>query len=466
MLSTSPRRTNALMAAAMLLAGLPNVFWAEKVTVGAGFGWDGVLYARWVRDFFRLVFIERVPEYNLQRIVPSAILHYTFRLLGIAPTDANILRAFDVYHLILLTIGAWVWGRIADRLGITTRGKWLGFAFLFLNYATLKLNFYTPASTDTTAFFLGMLLFYAYVAERPLGILAVMVVSYFTWPTLPLFAAILYVFPRRREIVAPAPPSKRLNVLAAAGAAAAVALGTFLLAVPLRATSFFIFGNFLRIDYPILYISIACSSAYVFAAVRRAVDDDRLYNVRRWLADIRWSRAVVALLLLGTLKLISRSLANGLPGPLNPKLFAAYSVLAAVSDPFLFLVAHVVYFGPAVLLLMLLWKHVCAEAAAFGFGMQLFLLLNIAFSLNSQSRYNIPAVPVLFALVVLAMQRRQLSRGVVIALTMLAVACSKVWYIMNTAPQIYDGTMACLLRFPLQHMFMNSGPWMSREMYI
>src|SRR4051812_37912658 len=307
--------TNLLMAVAMLLAGIPNIFWAEKLTVGGGFGWDGVLYGAWVRNFFRLVFIDRVPEYNLQRIVPSAILHYALRLMGIARTDANILRGFDIYNLVLLTIGAWVWGLIADRLGITTKGKWLGFAFLFLNYATLKLNFYTPASTDTTAFFLGMLLFYAYLAERPLGILMVMVVSYFTWPTLPLFAAILYVFPRRREIVAPAPPSKRLNVLAAAGAAAAVALGTFLLAVPLRATSFFIFGLALRIDYPVLYISLACSVAYVFAAVRSATADDRLYDVRRWLSEIRWSRAVVAILLLAALKLTSHFLANGLPGP-------------------------------------------------------------------------------------------------------------------------------------------------------
>jgi hypothetical protein len=478
MLFTSPERsdspilknqsasTNVLMAAAMLLAGIPNILWAEKVTVGGGFGWDGILYGRWVRDFFRPVFIDRVPEYNLQRIVPSAILHYVFRLLPIALTDANILRAFDIYNLALLTIGAWVWGRIADRLGITTPGKWLGFAFLFLNYATLKLNFYTPASTDTTAFFLGILLFYAYVADRALGILAIMVVSYFTWPTLPLFAALLYVFPRQRETRSPSLPSRRLNVIVAAAAAAAVALGTFVLAVPLRKTSFFVFGSYLRIDYPILYISLACSCAYVFAAVKRATADDRLYEVQRWLTEIRWRRAVVAFLLLGALKLTSHFLANGLPGPLNPKLFAAYSLLTAVTDPFLFLVAHVVYFGPAVLLLLLLWKQVCAEAAAFGFGMQLFLLLNIVFSLNSQSRYNIPAVPALFALLVLAMQRRSLSRRVVVALTVLAVACSKVWYIMNTAPQIYDGTMACLLRFPLQHMFMNSGPWMSREMYI
>src|SRR3954469_12568721 len=100
MLSTSPGRTNLLMAAAMLLAGLPNIFWAEKVTVGAGFGWDGILYGRWVRDFFRPVFIDRVPEYNLQRIVPSSVLHYVFRLTGIALTDANILRAFDIYNLI------------------------------------------------------------------------------------------------------------------------------------------------------------------------------------------------------------------------------------------------------------------------------------------------------------------------------------------------------------------------------
>jgi hypothetical protein len=37
---------------------------------------------------------------------------------------------------------------------------------------------------------------------------------------------------------------------------------------------------------------------------------------------------------------------------------------------------------------------------------------------------------------------------------------------MNTAPQVDDDTMEVLLRFPLQHYFMNSGPWMSRQMYL
>jgi hypothetical protein len=51
------------------------------------------------------------------------------------------------------------------------------------------------------------------------------------------------------------------------------------------------------------------------------------------------------------------------------------------------------------------------------------------------------------------------------AAALLCIACSKVWYVFNTGPQIDDGTQEVLLRFPLQHLFMNSGPWMSRDMY-
>jgi hypothetical protein len=42
---------------------------------------------------------------------------------------------------------------------------------------------------------------------------------------------------------------------------------------------------------------------------------------------------------------------------------------------------------------------------------------------------------------------------------------SKIWYIFNTAPMNPTG-MASLLSFPLQHFFMNSGPWMSHSMYL
>ena len=62
----------------------------------------------------------------------------------------NILTAFGLYAVALVTFMAWCWCGIARELAISTAGKWLGFVGLFGNYIVLKYLFYLPASTDGT----------------------------------------------------------------------------------------------------------------------------------------------------------------------------------------------------------------------------------------------------------------------------------------------------------------------------
>src|SRR5712692_839709 len=195
----SLKSANHLMVGAMLVIGVANILWAEQLTVNGGFGWDGLWYSAWARDFYHNIFVVRVPEYYVQRILPSAIVHYGMRVLGVSRTDQNIILAFQVYNLLLLLLSVHIWGSIANRLRISNRGKWLGFCFLFLNYAILKNNFYHAVLTDTSAFTLGLLMFYFFLADNRVGLLAVILAGGFTWPTVPYMAALLYVFPRPKE---------------------------------------------------------------------------------------------------------------------------------------------------------------------------------------------------------------------------------------------------------------------------
>lgn len=467
----SPRRVNASMAAAVLLIGAANILWAEQLTVNRGFGWDGLWYAAWARDFYQQVFVERVPDYYVQRILPSGVVHYGLRLLGAAPTDANIIHAFHLYNLALLALSAYVWGLVADRLSVSTRGKGLGFVFLFFTYAILKNNFYHAVLTDTTAFALGVLMFYFFLRDSRAGLLFVLVAGGFVWPTTPHMAALLFAFPRPGEGEAPRPATPAPlgvglnNVVAALAAGAALAMLLYLTLRGLEERMGY-FGRALRIDFPLLPVSLAALGLYLFFATRAAADDGRLYRPSAFLKALNWRRAALALALVAGLKVAVRLMENGADiGWGSMKGFLMYTLMTTLTDPLIYLVAHVIYFGPGVLLLAFLWRPFCEAAREFGPGMTLLLLLNVGLSINPQSRYQINVVAVLMMLLARVLDRRGLTWRGVALWAALGLLFSKVWYLFRIPADADDGTMEGVLRFPLQHYFMSSGPWMSRDMY-
>ena len=466
----SLKSANHLMVGAMLVIGVANILWAEQLTVNGGFGWDGLWYSAWARDFYHNIFVVRVPEYYVQRILPSAIVHYGMRVLGVSRTDQNIILAFQVYNLLLLLLSVHIWGSIANRLRISNRGKWLGFCFLFLNYAILKNNFYHAVLTDTSAFTLGLLMFYFFLADNRVGLLAVILAGGFTWPTVPYMAALLYVFPRQKEPAGVTEgghrPSK-LNFLLAASVSGLTLVALLYVATRHLDLWLAFFGRVLRIDFQFLYVSMAAVLIYLFLGLKTADDDRRLFDFRAVLKSIRWKRATAAVFLIALIKLTVHQLASGQDMEWGSfKGFVVYCFLSSLTEPFIFLVAHVVYYGPVILLLLFFWKPFCQSISEFDIGMRFFIMLNVVLSINPQSRYQINVVTAFIVVLVLLLDRAGLSYRSLPFWALLCLFYSKVWYRFNTAPQIDDGTMDALQRFPLQHYFMNSGPWMSHQMYL
>ena len=201
----------------MTLAGF---LFSEKIQVGGGLGWDGQIYGSWARDFHGQVVERGVIRYYLQRVLPPALVHYSLRLFAVPRTDANIIRAFGLLNVALLTLAAFVWCRLADRVVLSRRGKWLGGVGLFVNFAVLKWVSYYPVLTDACALTLGLLMLDCYIADRKwvLGILTAL--GAFTWPVLIYQGSLLLLFPRdRRTEPTLSPPRFALNTLLAAGAA-------------------------------------------------------------------------------------------------------------------------------------------------------------------------------------------------------------------------------------------------------
>lgn len=477
------KKTNLLMMLVMLLIGVANILWAEKLEINQGFGWDGMNYAAWAKDFHQTVLTGGVPDYYVKRILPSALVHYGTRLAAapffpgasgsaVLNQNRNVVFRFDLYNLLLLLVAVWTWGLMADELKIQRRGKWFGFVFLFLNYAILKNNFYHSVLTDTSAFTLGILMFYFFLAHKPVGLWATIFLGGFTWPSIPYMGALLFVFPYQNGTAAG--ESRSPNVRPGRN-------------WPLLATLFFCglalilfaylklhlaqlqgdLSRALRVDRSFFYLSIAVAVAYLLVGLKPAISDTRLFNPRRVLGSIRWSRVGILVLTFGFLHFAYHRLRSDVDiGWGSPWGLLEYIFLSALTEPAIFLVAHTLYYGPIVLLLIFFWKPLCQSIQEYGIGLQLFVTLNFILSICPQSRYQINAIPV-FAVLLVKLLDGSLLRDQSLAFwALLSLLYSKVWYIFNTAPQVDDGTMDILLRFPLQHYFTNSGPWMAPQMYL
>lgn len=477
-------KTNLLMVAAMLLIGVANITWAERLTVNDGLGWDGVRYAAWTKNFYDSVFIERVPEYYVQRILPSVVVHYGRRLV-LAPffdsqtkgqilNDAqNIILSYDIYNLILLLISAYVWGLIADKLKIGNRGKWLGFCFLFLNYAILKHNFYHSVLTDTSAYALGILMFYFFLTRRQVSLLICTLLGAFAWPTLLYMGILLYVFPCEKDdrptgLPPTAYPPKKLNFIFAAVATGVSLAAVLFLLYYNFAERFARFGRTLRpLDTSLLPLSILALLLYLFFGLAIASADARLFSPQYILKALDWRRVAVALGLLTAVKITVKLLASGEEfGWGDTRTFFIHSFYTALYDPFIFLVSHTIYYGPCILLLIFFWRRFSERIGRFGIGLRLLLIMYVIFGINSQSRFILNAMPIFIIVLVGLLEDYGLKPRHIGLWLVLSVLYSKVWYVFNTAPVADDGTLEVLLTFPLQHYFMNSGPWMSSRMYL
>lgn len=468
------------MLVVVLIMGVVSVRWAEKLPVGDGFGWDGVLYATWAKDFHKSVFVDRLADYYVQRLAPSAIVHYGARALlwpfysseqshSILTQNKNVMLSFGIYNLILLLLAVYTWGLIADYLNLSDKGKWFGFCALFVNYAIAKSNFYQPVLTDTTAFTLGMLMFYFFLTRKSLGLLAVMIIGCFTWPTIPFMAGLLLVFPRPDREVSPTPfpvfaGPARLTLFVSAVACALVSLVfAYLLWQDLPRQWDKV--SMVRIDFTLLYSSIALVLIYLFFGFRAALMDRRLFDFRYLQTEIRWKWAAVALMVLLLWRVVVHQISTPVPYSWNSRELVVYTFVSSLTEPLIFVVAHAVYYGPVILLLLIFWKPFCESAGQYGIGFRYFVILNLCLSICPQSRYQIPYVSA-FAIVLVAMlDRSVLHRWNLTWWILLSIFYSKIWYTFNTAPMTPDGTMAVFQTFPLQHFFMNSGPWMSKPMY-
>jgi hypothetical protein len=444
-----------VIALALVLgAGIAQWHWGERIAAGRGQGWDGRFYAEMARDFPSQVFGHRLDAYRLERVLPSGIVYLSLRVFDLPPDDVNIVKMFAFYDLALLCGVVLAWVGIARCCAISVRGRWLGFVLLFVCFANLKVPFYYPVLTDTTAFFLGALLVYFHLGRNKAAMLAVLAFGAFSWPSFVGLGALLFVFE-------PTPLGSEDGPRRAYGAVAALAVIAYLAMLPGNPHLDLQPDRSAAVDKRLLPLSIAIVIAYVAAVAAGLFRSRALFALETYKGAFRPRRAALVVALALLVRLTVHVLSNGARIS-DVGIYVRNLPARPLIKPGLFLVAHAVYFGVLVPLLIVAWPAACRRAHRLGLGFTLFTAAILAVALTPESRQILHGLPALALIAVLAVEDIRWPDWGRVLVALMAIASTKVWFSLNQGGFLGKSDP---FSYPSQFYFMNQGPWMAYENY-
>ncbi|RSK36034.1 hypothetical protein [Hymenobacter metallilatus] len=450
------------------------MWYPDRIPINNGFGFEGAYFYRAVAlDFYRAVFVEGVNAYSIQRILPFGLLHYFFRLTGIAFTDANLLRYFEWYNLVVGGLVVYYWDQLARLLRLGPAAVWIGYLSLLVSFATLKYDTYVPFTYDRTALLVGLMSLYYHLARHPGRLLLTALASLLVWPTALYCNIVLLVLPPFLRL--PRRGNKPLSVLWAAGSSLALA-GLCVLTLYIKRIELGLIVA--PMEYTVLPLSIGLITLYVAFTqyeVARVLGASPANLLKLGEQVLRQPRAWVAVLVLVAAFLgLTRGLGRQGTEHLNVATFLTNMVYGAVTRPLQSLVAHSNYYGLPVVLGLLYWRRVLLAVRQLGLAVGGLLVLLLLLSVNCETRQLANLLPVLVVGVAMAVQQLKPRPWAVAVTTGLYLVQSKVWLRINA----FDPTFGqpqdqfplgngpgseYVWNSPFQAYWMNVGPWTSNQ---
>lgn len=501
--------SHRLMLLIILVLGLLNFFWGEKVPAGGGFGWDGVQYAKMVRNLDTMISDGQLSSYYTQRILPSAIVRGMLLLSGTSISDANIIHAFELYNLTLLVVACWAWKRVADKFSLSIAGRWIGFSAIFINFQCSKQAFYYPVLTDVTALLIAMLLLLFYAEKKPIALFLVTIIGAFCWPVVSLCGAFLLIFLRSelpRNVIRPAPStfvikSVGLPYLMKMGGVLILGLAVlgYLVSTqfaPVSEHACVVFNDQLQTLVNAMPPSISASLERVLISNSPCALEKVLTKAQQFLTALPslFGLLVALVILVGSASFFRAVLSNlrttrfplmalaiaailipafivkivSNPSIANPSslLLLIWLILFPQEGKFLLpVVTLAVFWGPVVLLLLLYWKEFCVQARKLGPGVVAVIGTTLILGLVGEPRFMTIAWPFLVLGLVLVLDASKTKASFKYVLISLTVVYAQFWMKINVAPWLPpDGEG--LQDFPKQFYFMHYGLWMSWLTYL
>lgn len=421
----------------VLVYGISKTVYGDKISINGGLGWDGMRYAQWARNFYYRVFERGLDSYDVQRLLPSAVVYHVLDWFTLPKTNHNVVQAFGIYNSVLLAGAAICWILISREIGLGLSGRVAAFVGFFINYPALAFAFYCPVMTDMTALFLGTLMIYLYLTNHRIWLGLATLAGGFVWPTAPVVGILLFIFPRK-GLVPGGVSWKWLLPISGLAAGLYCYYGLFLYRSGAQFSNQWLYLPIRRPLPSEIYWSLAISTCFLFWAIRGAINNSSLLNPLTWWRNLSLGGLLSAFVIVGAiawgrqeLVLAERANTFSASGYLN------YWGLSSFIRPGVILVGHATVYGPIFLMVCFCWSRASRAVHEYGLGLTLCLGAGILALLDSQSRHSINFLPIFvlaFAKVVDSLDWGKIQHLVFLGLSVFA---STVWIRFNDDAQFY-----------------------------
>ena len=444
-------RTGALLLTVWVAWSLAFVT-GEVIPVNEGLGWDGVRFARMVEGGPSLLADREINSYYVQRVGPSFAVRLILQAQGVDLEASSIRLGFVMWNLTLLSLALVLLLDAAQRLALSPASRWVLLLGLFLNPANGRLPIYYAPIGDSTAFLLGSLIFWAYVARRQMVMAMAFLLAIVSWPAAFLLLPLL-VWPRPDEATtrveaAPLPLFATRLVMAVS-----LPLGLGLLALLTRTVDMpdvavWSRGTILAVGTNAFQLGCVAGLLLAMTLCNRA----RVFS-RPSLLGLITACALVGISVLYVRRFESGSLAFG------SGTFVREILLFTRSGAFGALVGHAAYYSSLAVAAMALWPRVLGAGLSLGPGAFFSLGLSGLVALDAESRRLNAFWPLVGFLTVLVLDSAWSSRARVIAFVAIALAMSKLWWPM-VGPALFSA------KHEPGNYFNTQGPSMSGDAYL
>lgn len=467
----------------ILLWGFFSINFISIIPIASGFGWDGMEYAKVALNWPDIV--GHLDRYRAGRILPSVIVYYSLVLFNFSISLENILSGFQFYNMIVLFFSAIVWVQIAKKIDLSVIAKWIGFVSLFINYPVLNLYFYYPALTDSTALLLGLLLLYSYFVKNRILLLIVSAISFFCWATIIVIGLLLFILSDNEKMsYHDCLENKKINI---------ILFIIFMFPFVLLFAYYNLDGVLkrlivdLRID-EILQLNFKNKYRYNQINLIKIVNSFLILlsisifswfllkkiNVKKMITVVFFNKKIVIKILLsfiivGILSFLKSLLYSDEIPTITSQMYFFGVISGSIRFPLQFIICHIAYWGPAILLILINIKAYIEEIRKSDIAIIGGWLFTLFFIYNAESRAITNFYPFIVILTLSAIDFSKIKKPFLFfsCFSLVSLILSKIWLPIKIPSSVYPNAIWDNLdKFPMQWYFMNFGLWINKEMFI
>jgi hypothetical protein len=206
------------------------------------------------------------------------------------------------------------------------------------------------------------------------------------------------------------------------------------------------------LDKSVIYLSILIACVYLWLVLRSLLNFPSLYQIKDHIISLISVNLPISIAVFWGVNAVINTYGLDSAEYVYMRLFVRNAVYKAIGAPAVFLVSHIVYFGPLVLLTVFFWKDIVKQIQRFPIGLTLFFVGNMILSLSSESRFLTAAFPFFVIFTIKALDSIELKPAFVqFSLLFPFCSLSMVSHQCCNPEGFADAFM------------MNYGPWMSPQ---